>query len=143
MCVHVSGGNSSPGFCNYALRKTAIDNEVRYGEEAYLTLLRSFYVDDLLKSLETAVRLIRNVTAMYQAGGFNLTKFISQKKVIQSVPEYDRRNGAKNADLDTSLQLEKALGVYWDTENDIFRFKSFKKQTSDKKGNVINHEFPF
>ena len=77
MFVHVSGDNSSPGFCNYALRKRAIDNEVRYGEEAYLTLLRSFYVDYLLKSLETAVRLIRNVTAMCQAGGFNLTKFIS------------------------------------------------------------------
>ena len=26
-------------------------------------------------------------------------------------------------DLDTSLSLEKAVGVYWDTENDIFRFK--------------------
>ena len=75
--MHVFGSTSSPGCCNYALRKTAIDNEVRYGEEAYLTLLRSFYVDDLLKSLETAVRLIRNVTAMCQAGGFNLTKFIS------------------------------------------------------------------
>ena len=33
MCVHVFGGTSSPGCCNYALRKTAIDNKVRYGEE--------------------------------------------------------------------------------------------------------------
>ena len=77
MCVHVFGGTSSPGCCNYALRKTAIDNEVRYGEDAYQTLLTSFYVDDFLKSLETAIRLIRNVTAMCQTGGFNLTKFIS------------------------------------------------------------------
>ena len=51
---------------------------------------------------------------MCQAGGFNLTKFIlNKKKVIQLVPEYDRRNGVKNADLDTSLPLEKASGVYW------------------------------
>ena len=51
---------------------------------------------------------------MCQAGGFNLTKFIlNKKKVIQSVPEYDRRNGVKNTDLDTSLPLEKASGVYW------------------------------
>ena len=77
MCVHVFGGTSSPGCCNYALRKTAIDNEVRCGEDAYQTLLTSFYVDDFLKSLETAIRLIRNVTAMCQTGGFNLTKFIS------------------------------------------------------------------
>ena len=70
MCVHVFGGTSSPGCCNYALRKTGFYN---------------FYVDDLLKSLETeesAVRLIRDVKAMCQAGGFNLTKFISNKKVI-------------------------------------------------------------
>ena len=47
------------------------------------------------------------------AGGFNLTKSISNKKnVIQSVSEYDRRNGVKNADLDTSLPLKKVLGVY-------------------------------
>ena len=84
-------------------------------------------MDDLLKSVETeesAVRLIRDVKAMCQAGGFNLTKFILiKKKVIQSVSEYDRRNGVKNADLDMSLPLEKALGVFWDTENNIFRFK--------------------
>ena len=29
--------------------------------------------------------------------------------------------------MDTSLPLEKALGVYWDTEN-IFRFKSAIKE---------------
>ena len=77
MCVHVFGGTSSPGCCNYALRKRAIGNEVRYGEDAYQTLLPSFCVDDLFKSLETAIRLIRNVMAMCQTGGFNLTKFIS------------------------------------------------------------------
>ena len=121
-----------------------MDNEVRYGEEASQTLLHNFYEDDLFKS-ELAVRLIRDVKAMCQAGGFNLTKFISNKKVvIQSVPEYDRRNGVKNADHDTSLPLEKALGVYWDTENDIFRFKIvFKRQNNDKKGNAINHKFHF
>ena len=127
MCVHVFGSTSSPGCCNYALRKTAIDNEVRYGEETSKTLLHNFYVDDLLKLVETeesAVKLIRDIKAMCQAGGFNLTKFISnKKKVIQPVPEYDRRNGVKTADLDTSLPLEEALGVYWDTENNIFRFK--------------------
>ena len=54
-------------------------------------------MDDHLKLAEIeelAIRLIRHVTAMCEAGGFNLTKFISNKKVvIQSVPEYDRRNG--------------------------------------------------
>ena len=70
------------------------------------------------------------------AGGFNLTKFISNKKnVIQSVAEYDRRDGVKNADLDTSLPLKKVLGVYWDTENNIFRFKIvLKDKTMTRRG---------
>ena len=70
------------------------------------------------------------------AGGFNLTKFISNKKnVIQSVSEYDRRDGVKNADLDTSLPLKKVLGVYWDTENNIFRFKIvLKDKTMTRRG---------
>ena len=43
-------------------------------------LLQNFYVDDLLKSTkgaEEAVSLIKNVVQMCAAGGFRLTKFIS------------------------------------------------------------------
>ena len=95
-------------------------------EEASQTMQHNLYADDLLKSVESkelAVRLIRDVKAMCQVGRFNLTNFTSNKKVIQSVSEYDRRNVVKNADLDTNLLLEKASGVYWNTKNDIFRFK--------------------
>ena len=53
MWVHVFGGTSSPGCCNYALQKIAIENEVRYGEDAYKTLLHNFYVDALLTLVET------------------------------------------------------------------------------------------
>ena len=124
MCVHAFGGTSSLGCCNYDLQKTAIDNEVRYGEEAFQTLLHNVYIDDLFKSAETeesAVRLIRDVKAMCQTTDFSLTKFKPNKKVIiQSVPEYDRKNGVKNADLVTSLPIKKGLGIHWDTENDIF-----------------------
>ena len=142
MCVHLFGGTSSPGCCNYALQKTAIDNVVRYGEEASKIFLHNFFVDDLLKSVEieeSAVTLIRNVKAMFQAGGFNLTKFISnKKKVIQSVPEYDRKIGVKNADLGTSLLLETALGVYSDTENNIFRFKIVLKDRPMKRSGILS-----
>ena len=51
MCVHVSGGTSSPGCSNYALRRTALDNGSSYSKEATNTLVRSFYVDDVLKSV--------------------------------------------------------------------------------------------
>ena len=129
MCVHVFGGNSSPGCCNYAFLKRVIDNEVRYREEVSQTLLHNFYVDDLLKTVKTeelGIRLIRDVQTMCQTAG--LKKFISNKKlVIQSAPEYVSRNGIKNANLNTSLPLKKARGFYWETEKDIFRFQIMLK----------------
>ena len=64
MCVHVFEGASSPTCCNYVLKRTEVDNEVRLGPEAAKTLMRNFYVDDLLKSTPDAqsdISLIKDV----------------------------------------------------------------------------------
>ena len=53
MTAHVFGGTSSPSCSNFALRRTAKDNEQQYGKEITQILERSFYVDDLLKSFPT------------------------------------------------------------------------------------------
>ena len=62
MCIHVFGSASSPGCCNYPLKKTAIDNEAQFGPEAAKILMRNFYVNDLLKSTpdgQSAISLIK------------------------------------------------------------------------------------
>ena len=51
MCTYIFGGTSSPGCCNYTLRRTVPDNVSSYSKEAINTLLRTFYVDDVLKSV--------------------------------------------------------------------------------------------
>ena len=60
-------------------------------------------MDDLLKSvddLKTAMILVKNVVDMCKSGEFNLTKFISEnRELLKSIPEDQRRNGVKNADL--------------------------------------------
>ena len=95
MCVHVFVGVSSPSCCNYALRKTASDNQEEYGNDAAETLRRNFYVDDLLKSLNTckvASKLVDDVRQMCKAGGFHLTKFIcNDREVLATIPEQDSR----------------------------------------------------
>ena len=124
MGVHVFGGTSSPGCCNYALRRTAIENEnaPNYDTEVAETLLHNFYVDDLLKSMESeeiAIQLIKDVRRMCGEGGFNLTKFICNRKaVLQFVPEgvgY-KRSGVQNVDLDGTLPVERRLRIYWDVD---------------------------
>ena len=65
MCVHVFGGASSPSCCNYALKKSTIDNKVQFGSEVAKTLMRNFHVDGLLKSTpdaQSTISLIKAVT---------------------------------------------------------------------------------
>ena len=84
-CVHVFGGTSPPGCCNYALRRIALDNVSSYSKEATNTLLGNFYVDDVLKpvpSVRDALTLIQKVTVLCKKGGFKLTKFKGNKKNI-------------------------------------------------------------
>ena len=49
MCAHVFSGTTSGGSSNYALHRTAVDNETEFGKAAVSTLHDNFYVDDPLK----------------------------------------------------------------------------------------------
>ena len=122
MCVHVFGSVSSGACSNYALRRTAIEIENKYGKDAAETVKNNFYVDDMLKSVENedkAITLMKDVKLMCQEGGFNLTKLASNsKRVLQSIPEKVRKMGVKNSNLLGSLPEERALGVLWNVEND-------------------------
>ena len=126
MFAHVFGGVSSANCSNYALKRTAIDNADQYGQEAAEVVWSNFYVDDLLKSvdnLKTAMIIVKNVLDMCKSGQFYLTKFISNnRKLLISIPEDQRRNGVKNADLIDDLPAEKALGIQWNIPYDSSTF---------------------
>ena len=127
MNAHVFGGTSSPSCWNYAHRLTAIDNEDKFGKEAAVTLEKNFYVDDLLKSINTIkdATSIHNVIVMCAAGGFNLTKFTSNsKEIILSIPEEKRRKRVKDHDLSSGeIPQERALGIIWKIEEDALGFQ--------------------
>ena len=140
MCVHVFRGVSSPGCSNYALKRASIDNEEKYGADAARTLQRNFYVDDLLKSMpdvSSTINLIKMVTRMCAAGGFKLTKFISNNEaVLKSIPEEHRRKGVKDNDLcNGELTTDCALGVRWNIETDMLEFRvSLKDKLLTRRG---------
>ena len=127
MQVHLFGGKSSPSVVNYCMRKTADDNELNYSELAINTLRRSFYMDDMIrsvKSVEEARRLIPEMEKLLEEGGFSLGKFMSTSRdVIESVPEEKRAKSLQNLDLkDCSLPQESALGLKWNVEGDYFTY---------------------
>ena len=116
MCAHVFGGVSSTSYSNYALRKTASDNQEEYDEDATETLRKTFYVVDLLKSVNTRefeLKMVDDVRQMCKARGFHLTKFIrNDKKVLATIPEEGRRQGVKNQGLITdSFLTKRAPGI--------------------------------
>ena len=128
MCVHVFGAVSSGSCANYALQKTAAENEMEFGSTAADTLRHNFYVDDMLKSISNprdAIQLIKNVTQMCEAGGFNITKFVStDKEVLQSIPYSKLSPNLREYDLGkTSSIVERALGTHWCIEKDELQFK--------------------
>lgn len=90
------------------------------------TVLRNFYIDDCLKSVsseEEAVQLCQNLKAVCQQGGFNLTKWISNSRlVLASIPQVEKAKEVKDLDLDL-LPVERALGVQWCIQSDCFKFK--------------------
>ncbi|KAK3754647.1 hypothetical protein QZH41_001706 [Actinostola sp. cb2023] len=128
MTVHLFGATSSPGCSNYGLKKTANDCEEEFGTKVAEFIRNDFYVDDGLKSLPTeedVITMVQQSQLVYARGGMRLHKFISNsKKVIESIPIEDRAKGLKDIDLQYStLPLERALGVQWCVENDVFQFK--------------------
>ena len=127
ICVHLFGAVSSSGSSNHALRKEAVDNSSCHGYDATVAIMKSFYVDNLLKSVEDeeyAKDLIR-IRKMCSAGRFKLTKFISNNKlVLVSIPENHRREGIKDADsVNEELPTESTFGVHWNVETGQLCFK--------------------
>ena len=78
------GASRVASVVNYCMRKTADDNELTYSELAIDTLRRSFYMDDMIrsvKSVEEATRaLFRRWRKLLEEGGFSLGKFMSTSR---------------------------------------------------------------
>ena len=139
MCVHIFGAVSSMGCVNYALHKTADDNEAEFGSDAARTLRDDFYVDDMGTSVESdskAIELIKNTDLMCEAGGFNLTKIMSCSPAVMAVvPPEKRSESSKSFNLKGPSTVEKPLGVQWTIENDELGFSiTFKTGPLSRRG---------
>ena len=127
MQTHIFGASSSHAVAKYALRKTASDNAENFSPEALMTVKRCFYVDDCLKSVscvEEGIVLAEELCKLTQKGGFRLAQWVSNSRhVLDSIPASERAKNVKEVDLSCEeLPSERALGVLWAVESDVFGF---------------------
>ncbi|XP_072400762.1 uncharacterized protein [Diabrotica undecimpunctata] len=91
--------------------------------EASQTILKDFYVDDLLtgaESAEEAISLCEEVDQVLQCGGMELRKWITNSKEVQLAL-------AKSEDVSGSVQIgekdkNKTLGLMWAFKEDTLMF---------------------
>ena len=127
MMANVFGGISSPSSSNYTLKKTAVNNVNKNGNEVSTIVKRNFYVEQMLKSfpdVETAGDIVKKVGALCLEGGFHLRKFTSNNvDLVRVIPNDIRKDGMKDKDLKLrNLTDDKALGVKWNVQDDTLGF---------------------
>ena len=143
MLVHLFGATSSPSCSNFALLKTAEDNEGKFNSEVINIVKRHFYVDDCLKSSPTvssAIRLVEDLRDLLMKGGFHLTKWTSNsRELLTSIPKDERAKEVKDLDLDQDkLPIERALGIQWSVESDEFFFKIVIKESPLTRRGILS-----
>ena len=143
MLVHIFGATSSPSVAEYALRRTAKDNQSEYLPEAVDAVQRDFYVDDLLKSFpnsERAIEVCKQQQSILARGGFTLTKWMSNNRdVLSAFPDNEHAPAVKNLDLKSeNLPIDRALGIHWDVEGDTFRMKTGRREHPESRKGVLS-----
>ncbi|XP_066925081.1 uncharacterized protein [Clytia hemisphaerica] len=108
---------------SYALRRAITDQKGNFPSDVINTLLRNFYVDDLLSSVtneDKGKELIKSSDILMGNRGFNLTKYNSNsKEVLQAAPEHKRTS---NTSIEFENTITRALGVKWDLKEDCFLY---------------------
>ena len=137
MNVHIFRAAASPSVAAFALRRTALDNDVDASSEAVQAVLKNIYVDDLCVScagVQGAISLIQQLRQLLGSGGFHLTKFLSNsKQVLNRVPKDHLASDIEPEQR--KLPTHKALGVYWNAESDCLEVRiNIRKQPCTRRG---------
>ena len=134
---HIFGAKDSPTCANYALRRTAVDNQNRYPDAAY-AVLNNFYMDYLgsVKNPETALILSRSLVELLKLGGFNLTKFISNVPNLSSKLNPPKTSANNSKEIITAAIISETashvLGLKWDHVTDtLVVSRGFNREMKD------------
>lgn len=102
--------------------------------------MHSCYVDDLLASVALdleGICLYEDLQRICAKGGFNLNKSMSNSRsMLAAIPKEERSKEVKDLDLGQDiLPVERALGVWWCAQSDIFGFSiTISDKPSTRRG---------
>ena len=141
MTVHVFGAVDSPCCANYALQRTAHDQEGKFSEDAIHAVKRNFYMDDLLTSKpnsDEATHLATQLIGILATGGFRLTRWMSNSRDILAAIA-SSEVACNTVDLDRKeLPQGRALGVKWCVEQDLLCLEPVKSEFPNTKRGILS-----
>lgn len=118
----VTYGTASASFLAIrCLQQAGIDHEIEF-PLASKVILKDFYVDDLItgdSGIVEAQTLMQELTLILEKYGFNLRKWVvNDKRILNS------SSGRDEGEYHISdNEIKKALGVYWQSKSDTFRYE--------------------
>ncbi|XP_053692165.1 uncharacterized protein LOC128740628 [Sabethes cyaneus] len=116
------GTSPAPYLATRCLKRVAEDSKLRYPAAAK-TIVDNFYVDDLLKSVDSigeGQRICAELIQLLGSAGFTLRKWSSNSHIIIDHIPQPLRDERRSAEID-SLEV-KALGLKWMPLSDMFKF---------------------
>ncbi|XP_063386867.1 uncharacterized protein LOC134672844 [Cydia fagiglandana] len=131
----IFGANCAPFVAQFIKNKNAQRFESSF-PAAVDAIVNSHYMDDYIDSLPdeaTAIDMVRNVSDIHRAGGFEIRNWTSNSvAVLNSVPKETLGTAAVRFKVGQEHESERTLGLIWYPADDILGFDlSLKRIPSD------------
>ena len=134
----IFGATCSPSCAIFVLQKFANDHKQEH-PEAYTSIMQQFYMDDFMQtypSEEEARRSAEEIKTVLHTGGFNLTKFLSNRPAaLENLLKEDK----------AEMKAQRILGQTWDPKTDKLMFAKpkllYTGKTDDSKKDSFNGSF--
>ncbi|XP_062553818.1 uncharacterized protein LOC134219136 [Armigeres subalbatus] len=124
MQVMTFGASCSPATAQFVKNSNA-DRYVDEYPEAVAVIKKRHYVDDMVLSVETeeeVVELSELVRYIHMQGGFEIRNWVSNSALVLSKMNAEQST-EKDLSITSELQTQKILGMWWDTQDDVFKYK--------------------
>ena len=100
-------------------------------------------MDDNLPStdLREAIEMRKQMTELLRREGFKLQKWLTNDpKVLDTIPLEDRSPSFLEL-CENKLPTDRALGVTWDGQEDVFNFNAPKQEPATTKRTILSQAF--